>query len=47
MLEGFRFMERARDLANSMAVATAMWGTQRFAQVHVPSVEDRYILLAI
>jgi hypothetical protein len=29
-----------------MAVTKATRGTQRFTQVHVPSVEDRYVLLA-
>jgi hypothetical protein len=46
-LEDFRIMERVWDPANSTAVAEATGGTRRFTQVHVPSVEDRYILLAI
>jgi hypothetical protein len=39
-------MERMLDPANSTAVDKRR-GDTNFTQVHVPSVEDRYILLAI
>jgi hypothetical protein len=46
MLEGFQFMrgEGSGELDNG---CRGDRGTRRFIQVHVVSMEDRYILLAI
>jgi hypothetical protein len=46
MLEGFQSMERLWDPVNSTSIDNDE-GHTNFTQVHVPSVEDRYILLAI
>jgi hypothetical protein len=48
MLEGFRIMERAYVGSGKLDGGRITdRGTRIFTQVHVPSVEDRYILLAI